>query len=36
MSEETDQGVKSVVVEDGHWSDGGSVIHSQKPGGPVS
>ena len=35
MSEEADQGVKLVVVEDESKSDGGGVIQNQEQGGPV-
>ena len=36
MSEEADQGFKSVVVEDGHRSDGVSVIQNQEQEDPIS
>ena len=36
MSDQADQGVKSVVVEDKHRSDGGSVIQNQELEGPVT
>ena len=36
MSGEADQGFKSVVVEDEHRSDGGSVIQNQEQEDPIS
>ena len=36
MSEEADESFKSVVVEDGDRSDGGSVIQSQEQEDPIS
>ena len=36
MSEEADQGFKTVVIEDKHRSDGGSVIQNEEQEDPIS